>query len=200
MAPTGKTHTGNQLPSCRPRAGLTQTSLLPHASCCQGWESSGTKVAVRGSRVGGSWRPSPESSLTHFSVQDRSAVHPGCPAQELTLGGTTPHPNPSFFSPPCTFASSHGVVPPPSALCTGAKLVSSVNLQWTGLDPCSLRGGKAAACRQLGECLHPGWACLWGQHIPALFLPTLFPSPPLPHASVQASARASGGQGGGQGL
>lgn len=111
------------------------------------------------------------------------------------MGGTTPHPHPSFFSSPFTFASGHGVVPPPSAVCTSAKLVPGVNLQRTGLDPCSPHGGKAAACRQLGACLRPGWAYLWGQHIPALFLPILFPSPSLPHASVQASGTSQQGTG-----
>lgn len=32
VAPTGKTHTGNQLPSCRPQASRTQTPLLPRAT------------------------------------------------------------------------------------------------------------------------------------------------------------------------
>lgn len=191
MAPTGKTHTRNQLPSHRRQAGRTQTSLLPRA---RAGRAVGPKWLYEGVERG-SWRPGPESSPTHFSVPDRSAVHPGHPAQSATLGRTTLHPHPSFFSPPFTFASGHGVVPPPSAVCTRAKLVPGINPQQTGLDHCSPHGGNAAVCRQLGACLHPGWACLWGQHIPALFLPTLFPSPSLPHASVQASGTSQRGTG-----
>lgn len=63
------------------------------------------------------------------------------------------------------------------------------------MDPCSPHGGKATGCRQLGTCLQPCWACLWGQHIPALFLPILSPSPFLPHASVQASGTSQRGTG-----
>lgn len=63
------------------------------------------------------------------------------------------------------------------------------------MDPCSPHGGKATGCRQLGTRLQPCWACPWGQHIPALFLPVLSPSPFLPHASVQASGTSQRGTG-----
>lgn len=129
-------------------------------------------------------------------MRDRRAAHPGCPAQVATLRETTSLvPIPLFLLPLFTLASSHGVAPPPSAVCTRATLVRGVNLQQPELDPCSLHWGKAAACSQLGASLHPGWACPWGQHIAALFLTILFPFP-----ATCLSHELVGGQGRGQGL
>lgn len=136
---------------------------------------------------GESWAPGPESSPTHSRVWDRSAVRSGRPVQ-ASLWEEQPHSSLPLWPWGCSPALScphQGQIGPRCKLSVSR--VGSLLPAW---------GKGYTGCRQLGTCLHLCWACLWGQHIPALFPPLILsPSPFLPHASAQASGTSQRGTG-----
>lgn len=101
--------------------------------------------------------------------------------RDTALGTAPSHPHPSQRVRQSAAGSGRSSPPPPcpwwpwgvaplSAVCRIGPRCQLLVSRVASLLP--------AGCRQLGTCLQPCRACLWGQHIPALFSPSSpFPTP-----------------------